>query len=255
MMQPCGEQEECLWAGQNIDAGTVTISNDANNLYVTVYSKEGFQKTPDYLKIDVVTDLPDRRPPAGQFPFKTTEINYGKEVTYQIPYSELTDLFEDPEGECKPHQLKVLVHVDVLVKVLEDDGQEIIKGETAWGGCNPGPQKTNPNDKEIGSWWFYSDYYTQCCVCWCGFSNDYQNPEDGSCLSMMYNGTKYVFWSNSFSFDEMKGEEYTISLLANPSLCVPQNPDGSFVEDERTATEVGKVVLKVYEGDDGKPYF
>ena len=40
----CGEPIECtLIAGQSIDAGTVSVMNDGVNLYVTVYSKAGYQ--------------------------------------------------------------------------------------------------------------------------------------------------------------------------------------------------------------------
>jgi hypothetical protein len=32
----CKSDTTCLWAGQNINAGSVVISNDASNLYITV---------------------------------------------------------------------------------------------------------------------------------------------------------------------------------------------------------------------------
>lgn len=230
----CGEDEVCLWAGQNIDAGTVTIRNDDENLYITVYSKDGFQKTEEYLKIDVVTTLPDKRPNAGHFPFKTTEINNGNEITYQIPYSELTDLFDDSNGECEPHQLNILVHVDIIANG---------KAETAWGGCDEGAGS---------AWWYNFEYYTQCCECWCGFGNDYQNYDAESCKKGMFKGEEYIFWSNKFNFDDMEGKDYSLSLLVNPTICEPQNVNGEMVDN--LAYEVGRVVLKAYKGDGGMPY-
>ncbi len=225
----CGEQEYCLIAGQHIDAGNVKIGNDDNNLYITVSSKEGFQNVKENVKINVVTDKPTSRPPAGHFPYKATVPFGEKTATFQIP---LTDLGINPKDKCEPHQFYVLVHADVIA----DGG-----GETAWGGCDV-----------IGRPWFaFIDYYTQCCECWCGFGNDFQTPEDEACLSMMYEGTKYIFWSNKFEFEDLADKYYQISLLVNPSMCTPQNTDGEFID--RLANLVGEVVLNTYRKD-GKNY-
>ncbi|MEN8123601.1 MAG: hypothetical protein ABFR32_00615 [Bacteroidota bacterium] len=221
----CYQEEVCLWAGQHIDAGNIIVGNDDTNLYVTVNSEEGFQNGEENIKIWVGTELPDKRPNAGHFPYKVTVASGETTATYQIP---LSDIY-DPEDECSPHQFYVLVHADVIA-----DGGD----ETAWGGCDEGAGK---------SWWYSIDYTTQCCECWCGFGNDYQNPEEEACLSMMFEGNDYKFWSNSFDFDEMKDKEYTLSLLANPSMCEPQDKEGMMLD--KLAIEVGKVVMKVYEGN------
>ncbi len=240
----CGEEEVCLWAGQDIDAGKVIIGNDDENLYITVYSEEGFQDASENVKIDVVTTLPDSRPPAGHFPYKATVPSGEKIATFQIP---LTDFGIDPKEECMSTRFYVLVHADVIANG---------KGETAWGGCEEGPRKTNPNGKEVGAWWFYSEYYTQCCECWCGFGNDYQSPEDDACLSMMFEGERYIFWSNRFKFKEFAGENknYEVSLLVNPTDCTPQDTKGNIIE--LLATDVGTVELSTYTamGDDGKSH-
>lgn len=40
---PCGYKEFTLWAGQTINTGQVIVYNDAENLYITVVSNDGFQ--------------------------------------------------------------------------------------------------------------------------------------------------------------------------------------------------------------------
>lgn len=159
----CGKEppkEYTLWAGQHINAGTVKVWNDKDFLYIAVKSTFGFKDDVEYLKINVVTALPDKRPSAGQFPYKTKETNDGTEVTYSIP---LSDLFT--EEECLSHDFYILVHVDVRV----DNGEE-----TAWGGSDKG---------RGNSWWYYIDYATQCCGDIKGDDSDDssdENSEDNS---------------------------------------------------------------------------
>lgn len=226
----CGEQEECLWAGQDIDAGKVIVGNDDNNLYVTVISDEGFQSGTEQVKIAVVTSLPSSRPPAGQFPYKVDVAENETQVTVQIPLSDLVE----PGDQCTNNQFYILVHADVIA-----DGN----GETAWGGCDDGAGN---------AWWYFIDYTTQCCQCWCSFGNDYQNPDEKCCLNMWFEGTMFTFWSNKYSFAAMKDQEYKLSLIVNALECVPQDTDGNITD--AAATKVGEAFIKAYEGDDGKPY-
>ncbi len=233
----CFVEEECLWAGQHIDAGLVTIGNDDDNLYVTVYSEEGYDQSIDpetnepriqQIKIDIVTELPDRRPAAGHFPYKYTTITDEKSVTFQIPFSELSEYLK-LSVDCSFDQLFVLVHADVIA-----DGN----GETAWGGCDEG---------EGSAWWYTIDYSPNCCECWCSFGNDYQNDDD-ACLSMMFEEENYIFWSNKYNFDDMNGKDHMVSLLVNPSMCEPQDTQGNKIDD--LAMEVGNVVLRAYSDGD-----
>jgi len=242
-IRACGEQECFLKAGRNgTNIGTVTVSNDDANLYVTVYSSVGFKTSgedaPQYLKIWVgaPSDLPTERPPSGHFQFKTDEINTGNDVTYQIPYSELGI---NPGDQCEPHEFSVIVHVDAG------------SGDTAYGGCEEFGEPNGPTDKN--KWWYYMDYYTQCCECWCSFGFDYQSPEVGKCLSMPFEGENFIFWSDGFNFNDMKDVEYTLPLIVNSTVCEPMNTQGEMVD--KLAWEVGSVVIKAYQGDDGKPYF
>ena len=142
----CGKPVECkLIAGQHINAGLVTIRNDEDTLYVTVFSKVGFQDVGENIKMWVGTDLPDKRPPAGKFPYKWTES--GKSHTFEVPLSSI-DGWEVSCGEnAKPFY--IIVHADVLT----ESGSK----ETAFGGCIEGPGK---------AWWYYMEYIPSCCEEW-----------------------------------------------------------------------------------------
>ena len=66
----CGETKDVdLWAGQTIDAGDAPIYNDGDNLYVTVYSENGFQDGEEQIKMWIGADMTfTSRPNAGSLP-------------------------------------------------------------------------------------------------------------------------------------------------------------------------------------------
>jgi len=140
----CGTPVVCpLVAGQNIDAGTVTVRNDDTYLYITVFSKAGFQDVDENVKIWAGTELPKKRPPAGHFPYKD-KVTGLTSPEYKI---KLSDIGWD--GECgeNTQPLYIIVHADVLTM---NDG-----GQTAFGGCVEADTK--------GAWWYYMEYEAQCC--------------------------------------------------------------------------------------------
>ncbi len=150
-VNPCGDPKTVeLWAGQTIDAGSVTIYNDETNLYITVYSELGYQTADEQIKIWVGMDystIPGggtSRPPAGQFPYKYT-------IDPIEPVFTVVILLDDIQlvNECDD-EIFVLVHADVMA----DDGNGGSTGETAWGGEIPGPGS---------AWWYYTNYTIQCC--------------------------------------------------------------------------------------------
>ena len=156
----CGTTTWDLTAGHTIDVGTVTVSNDATNLYVT-YTLDD----PDYpdatfgtLHLWVGTDLanmpaaPNGAPIPGQFPYKAGTAPYpdstgAKNYTFTVP---LVGLFPDVTSACTPtpKQLYIVTHAEVFL-----DGDSTGDHETAFGGPTPG---TGPR------WWFYG-VYTICC--------------------------------------------------------------------------------------------
>lgn len=124
----CGEATVVrLLAGQHIEAGNVTVSNDADNLYVK------FSTTGDWwLKkthLHVATSLAGipKNPGGlipGQFDYQTTHNPFVQEFTYTIPLTW-------PAGT----ELYIAAHAEV-VRVV--DG-EVVQEETGWGeGEQPG---------------------------------------------------------------------------------------------------------------------
>lgn len=123
-----------FWAGQHIDAGTVTVWNDEDSLFVRITTGGDWYLTESHLYVGLT--FPDSIAP-GQFPYKTDHDPAVNTYTYQVPLSwdPGTDLF-------------ILIH-----GVVHDTG-EGGGTETAWGGDNPfeGPR-----------WGFYIKYKIQEC--------------------------------------------------------------------------------------------
>lgn len=146
----CGDYKVVdFWAGQTIDAGSVTIYNDATNLYVTVYSEFGFQSVDENIKMWVGADfttLPVNGqgvPINGQFPYKVT--TSGTTYTFTIPLNDLSLV----------NQCGDLIYIVVHGDVLASDGNGGTTAETAFGGDTPGGTGNR--------WWFYTTFNIQCC--------------------------------------------------------------------------------------------
>jgi hypothetical protein len=141
----CGEaQVSPLTAGQFIPVGTVTVSNDEDNLYVT------YQTTGDwYLKetqLHVLDYAPMERLPPGQAPYKDENVPpYPTSHTFVVPLSGLG--FEVGCGET---DLWLQAHATV-VKIV---GGEEVQSETAYGGDIGG---------DGGAWYGNIMYTVQCC--------------------------------------------------------------------------------------------
>lgn len=148
--QTCGTTTWDLTAGQTIDVGSVTVSNDATNLYVT-YALDYPGATFGTLHLWVGSDLanvpanPQGTPVPGQFPYKPDASGLTT-YTITIPFTDL--LIQDVAQACGL-QLYVVAHAEVNVP----DGEGGYDAETAFGGPNPG---AGPR------WWFYG-VYTVCC--------------------------------------------------------------------------------------------
>lgn len=162
----CGTTTWTLWAGQTIDVGTVTVSNDADNVYVTytlTYDPNGDGVVDGYfgtLHLWIGNDLSllprsgGGNPNPGQFcdadggacytpPDNTTTTH-----TFTMPFSELS--ITNVQGVCGK-TLFVVTHAEANV---DSDGDGTIDPETAFGG---------DKDGDTGNrWWFYAEY-TICC--------------------------------------------------------------------------------------------
>ena len=130
----CPAQTTPLIAGQHIDAGTVTVSNDAAFIYVTYTTPNGYYLTETHLYVGNCEAIPVTKAGnavPGQFPYKNSH-NKINSFTYQVPISAI------PAGTCAC----IAAHA-ALVK-LDNTGQ-IIDSQTGWGRGS----LINPNG---GSW-------------------------------------------------------------------------------------------------------
>lgn len=132
-------------AGQFIDVGDVTISNDEDYLYVHVQTSGDWVLGHTHLYVGAAADIPSTpngNPKIGNFPYNTA---HDPAVTSYMYTLDLADL--DP---C------FIVAFHAEAHLLDADG-EIIQSETAW---SDGDEITDG-----GSWATRTDYCAQsCCV-------------------------------------------------------------------------------------------
>jgi hypothetical protein len=178
LAQTCGTTTWNLIAGQTIDVGSVTVSNDATNLYVTYkldYPGAYFGTLHLWAGSDLtnVPSNPQGTPIPGQFPYHYTPPNQTTtEYTFSIPLASLG--IQDVTTVCGL-RLFVVTHAEVN----NVNGNN----ETAFGGDKPG---TGPR------WWFYGEYFI-CC--------DFGPPPIGECKTAFGKGG-WVFTTDAKSNPE-----------------------------------------------------
>lgn len=176
--QTCGTTTWNLTAGQTIDVGSVTVSNDATNLYVTYkldYPGAYFGTLHMWAGSDftLVDGGGATKPSPGQLLKQyTPPNNTTTEYTFIIPLSDLS--IADVSQACGL-KLYVVTHAEVN----NVDG----KSETAFGGDKPGLGK---------AWWFYGEYNI-CC--------DFGPPPIGECKTAFAKGG-WVFTTDAKSNPE-----------------------------------------------------
>jgi hypothetical protein len=119
---PCPVTSVTLIAGQTINAGNVTVTNDANFIYVTYNTANGYVLTQTHLYVGNCALIPTNNPGnpvPGRFPYNTLQ-NNTTTYTCQVPISAL------PAGICGC----VAAHA-VVVKY--DGAGQIIDQQSAWG--------------------------------------------------------------------------------------------------------------------------
>ena len=107
-----------LFAGQTINAGTVTVSNDANFIYVTFNTANGYVLTQTHLYVGDCALIPVNKPGnpiPGQFPYASAHSNLTS-YTYQIPIMAI------PVGGCG------CIAAHAVVSLATGGGSQ-----TAWG--------------------------------------------------------------------------------------------------------------------------
>jgi len=131
-----------IWAGQNINAGNVSVFNDANYLYVTYNLTGGWMMTESHVHFGVtLNDIPRTSkgiPIPGQFMYKTIHNPPVLTYTYNIPYASFGFNYGD--------QLVISAHAG-FVNGNYPNGT--YQSQTGWGGniAGPGPR-----------WWYYFQY-------------------------------------------------------------------------------------------------
>jgi hypothetical protein len=176
---PCGTTTWDLTAGQTTNVGTVTVSNDLDNLYVT-YTLTYPGATLGTLHLWVGNDLltlpkaGNGAPIPGQFPYQQ-DATGATAYTFTVPFTDL--LIQDANGACGL-PLYVVTHAEV-----DMDGIPGGEHETAFGGPTAG---SGPR------WWFYG-VYTVCC--------DFGPPPVETCATA-YGKGGYVFTTDRKSNPE-----------------------------------------------------
>jgi hypothetical protein len=115
-----------LFAGQTIDSGTVTVSNDDDFLYVTFLTANDWLLSETHLHVaDSLAGIPQTKkgnPKVGNFSYKTTHDPEVTEFTYVIAKADLS--LDDNNS------MVVAAHA---VVVQYDDAGNQISNETGWG--------------------------------------------------------------------------------------------------------------------------
>ncbi len=118
----CPTTTVTLIAGQTINAGNVSVTNDANFIYVTYSTANGYVLTQTHLYVGSCALIPTNNPGnpvPGRFPYNTVQ-NNTTTYTYQLPISAI------PVGTCGC----IAAHA-VVVKYNE--AGQIIDQQTGWG--------------------------------------------------------------------------------------------------------------------------
>jgi hypothetical protein len=194
--ETCGATTWDLTAGQTIDVGSVSVSNDADYLYVT-YGLDYPGATFGALHLWVgnsLLNLPANAqgiPVPGQFCSADggacADASGLVSYTFQIPFADLNIV--DASAACGS-SLYVVTHAEVS---FDSDGDGEVDGETAFGGpiSGSGPR-----------WWYYGAH-SICC--------DFGNPDPPVCETAFAKGG-WVFTTDKKSNPE-----------ALPSLALTKN--------------------------------
>ncbi len=118
----CTPTEVTLIAGQTMNAGWVTVTNDADFIYVTYTTTNDWVLTQTHLYVGDCALIPVNNPGnpiPGQFPYSGTHNNLTA-YTYQVPISLI------PPGSCG------CIAAHSVVKQYNSSNQ-VINQQTAWG--------------------------------------------------------------------------------------------------------------------------
>ncbi len=124
-----GTYSSTLYAGQNIDAGTVTATVTGTNLEVTYTTMDGWELTEAHLWVGSnISDMPQSRkgnPIPGQFPYKSPDITGQTSYTFQVPLGETGLAFKCPGDDA-------MYYLASHAALRKDVGGGSYQTETGW---------------------------------------------------------------------------------------------------------------------------
>ncbi len=197
---PCGSIESVvLWSGQTINAGSVNVSNDNSNLYVTYSTTGNWRLRKVHLYVGSCNAIPVNNagnPTIGLFPFSQQFSPLTTSYTFTIPLSSITE-------NC----FCIAAHAE-LVKIGSNGS--IVQQETGWGG-----------NSLIGgkSWARKFKYCIQDCPETCDMSVEVENINPSSCT----NGAGSVILSASGGV-----APYSYTILNTTTGEIYSNTTGEF---------------------------
>ena len=146
-----GTQSFTLYAGQSIDAGSVSAKVEGTTLKVTYTTTGGWELTEAHLWIgNQINDLPQTKsgnPQPGQFTWKSGDITGLTEYTFAIPLSNPNINFSCPGSA-------IAYYLAAHASVRKANGDGTYQTETGWSAGSPITSK--------GSWATFSTFTLSC---------------------------------------------------------------------------------------------
>ncbi len=220
-----------LWAGKHNDAGTLTVTNDEENLYVT-YNTNASADLGE-VHIYVWTDaavIPSKRPAPGHADYVVEGIN-ADELTVTIP----ADL------SCGS-KFYISAHAALVANATADDEPAVGSnaGETAYAGNAASPAYY---DSQKGAWWSYVAYTATCF-----YDVNVSVSFTGSCIGdnvLSLNGTTLdLSGAGTATFEHLPAGDYGLTVTTNADVASPVFSSTVFVTED---TDVNVAFECVYE--------
>ncbi len=230
----CGEGlAKTLFAGQHINVGTLLVSNDDSNLYVTYKTDGNWFLTESHLYVGSYNNLPlngGGNPKIGNFPYHGDHEKVN-EYTFTIPLNQIN---KDASG-C------FVVAAHGVVK--EYINGEATSSETAW---------AKGDDEFPGNrWGWYITYCEEECVenkCMTAASYKMRKPENSVCYEYTDNDDNRVAWATKYSYHWLNSINYStdLPLFANPDDCKIESGHLSVAQVDIELSDDGSELTVVY---------
>ena len=138
-----GEFCTILYAGQDIDAGSVCVEivdeGDVETLYITFNTTGGWELVETHLWVgEALADMPQTRkgnPKIGNFPYQSGDITSQTTYTFEVDLAEFG-------GEFSLCGAELFAAAHAALQLVGDDGT-VIQTETGWGNGDPMVERGN----------------------------------------------------------------------------------------------------------------